>query len=148
VPAEDKKRAARRKLVDRVLRGPGQASQQLRARAFSNAGLPPALQVLMAAYVSTVNESAFCIGAHTATASRAYQDGAKVQAALADLDGAPVDDGLRATLRMLGKLTGEGKVGAEDVRSVALQRSGMPDGGPAIGESHYCRRQEACARLC
>lgn len=30
---------------------------------------------LMAAYVSKVNESAFCIGAHTATARRAYQDG-------------------------------------------------------------------------
>ncbi len=60
---------------------------------------------LMAAYVSTVNESAFCIGAHTATAGQAYQDRAKVQAVLADLDSAPVDDGLRATLRMLGKLT-------------------------------------------
>jgi alkylhydroperoxidase family enzyme len=30
---------------------------------------------LMAAYVSKVNESAFCIGAHTATARQAYQDG-------------------------------------------------------------------------
>src|SRR3954453_587574 len=28
---------------------------------------------LMAAYVSKVNESAFCIGAHTATAQQAYQ---------------------------------------------------------------------------
>ena len=41
---------------------------------------------LMAAYVSTVNDSAFCIGAHSATAGQAYQDGAKVQAVLADLD--------------------------------------------------------------
>jgi uncharacterized peroxidase-related enzyme len=73
---------------------------------------------LMAAYVSTVNESAFCIGAHTATAGQAYQDGAKVQAVLADLDSAPVEDGLRATLRMLGKLTREGTVGAEDMRQV------------------------------
>ena len=73
---------------------------------------------LMAAYVSTVNESVFCIGAHTATAGRAYQDGAKVQAVLADLDSAPVEDGLRATLRMLGKLTREGTVGAEDMRQV------------------------------
>ncbi len=73
---------------------------------------------LMAAYVSTVNESAFCIGAHTATAGQAYQDGAKVQAVLADLESAPVEDGLRATLRMLGKLTWEGTVGAEDMRQV------------------------------
>jgi uncharacterized peroxidase-related enzyme len=73
---------------------------------------------LMAAYVSKVNETAFCIGAHTATARQAYDDGAKVQAVLADLDSAPIGEGLRATLRMLGKLTREGKVGAEDMRDV------------------------------
>jgi uncharacterized peroxidase-related enzyme len=73
---------------------------------------------LMAAYVSHANESAFCIGAHTATARLAYQDGPKVAAVLADLESAPVEDGLRATLRMLGKLTREGKVGAEDMRHV------------------------------
>ena len=47
---------------------------------------------LMAAYVSQVNESAFCIGAHTATAGQAYQDGAKVRAVLADLESAPIED--------------------------------------------------------
>ena len=73
---------------------------------------------LMAAYVSTVNESAFCIAAHSATARQAYQDGPKVAAVLADLDSAPVEDGLRATLRMLGKLTKEGKVDADDMRQV------------------------------
>ncbi len=73
---------------------------------------------LMAAYVSKVNDSAFCIGAHSATAGQAYQDGAKVQAVLADLDSAPIEDGLRATLRMLGTLTREGKVGAGDMRQV------------------------------
>jgi uncharacterized peroxidase-related enzyme len=73
---------------------------------------------LMAAYVSRANECAFCIGAHSATARRAYQDGPKVAAVLADLDSAPISGGLRATLRMLGKLTREGKVGAEDVREV------------------------------
>jgi uncharacterized peroxidase-related enzyme len=73
---------------------------------------------LMAAYVSKVNESAFCIGAHTATAGQAYQDAAKVRAVLTDLDSAPVEEPLRATLRMLGKLTREGKVGAEDMREV------------------------------
>ena len=73
---------------------------------------------LMAAYVSKVNETAFCIGAHTATAGQAYQDRAKVQAVLADLDSAPVEDGLRATLRMLGKLTREGEADPEDMREV------------------------------
>jgi uncharacterized peroxidase-related enzyme len=73
---------------------------------------------LMAAYVSKVNESAFCIGAHTATARQAYQDGPRVAAVLADLESAPIDAPLRATLRMLGKLTREGKVGADDMREV------------------------------
>lgn len=73
---------------------------------------------LMAGYVSKVNESAFCIGAHTATASQAYQDPAKVQAVLTDLETAPVDEGLRATLRMLGRLTREGSVSAGDMREV------------------------------
>jgi uncharacterized peroxidase-related enzyme len=73
---------------------------------------------LMAAYVSTVNESAFCIGAHTATARRAYQDEPKVAAVLADLESAPVEEPLRATLRMLGKLTSEGTLSAQDMRRV------------------------------
>ncbi|MFI1918099.1 carboxymuconolactone decarboxylase family protein [Nocardia sp. NPDC020380] len=73
---------------------------------------------LMAAYVSKVNDSPFCIGAHTATAGQAYQDSAKVAAVLADLDSAPIEDGLRATLRMLGKLTREGTVTAGDMREV------------------------------
>ncbi|HZN72529.1 MAG TPA: carboxymuconolactone decarboxylase family protein [Micromonosporaceae bacterium] len=79
---------------------------------------PVADRELMAAYVSKVNESAFCVGAHTATAGQAYQDGAKVQAVLADVETAPIGDALRATLRMLGKLTREGNVGAEDMREV------------------------------
>ncbi|GLY79118.1 carboxymuconolactone decarboxylase family protein [Actinoallomurus iriomotensis] len=73
---------------------------------------------LMAAYVSTVNDSAFCVGAHTATASQAYQDGPRVAAVLADLASAPIAEPLRATLRMLGRLTREGRVGAEDMREV------------------------------
>jgi uncharacterized peroxidase-related enzyme len=73
---------------------------------------------LMAAFVSKANECAFCVGAHAATAGQAYQDSAKVQAVLADLDSAPVEDGLRATLRMLGKLTRDGHVGADDMREV------------------------------
>ncbi|MFF0523218.1 carboxymuconolactone decarboxylase family protein [Actinomadura nitritigenes] len=73
---------------------------------------------LMAAYVSKVNGSAFCVGAHTATATQAYGDGARVAAVLADLEAPPVEEPLRATLRMLGTLTRDGEVGAGDVREV------------------------------
>jgi uncharacterized peroxidase-related enzyme len=73
---------------------------------------------LMAAVVSQMNECAFCIRAHTATAAMAYQDEAKVQAVLADLETAPIEEPLRATLRLLGKLTHEHAVTADDMRSV------------------------------
>jgi len=73
---------------------------------------------LMAAYVSQVNRSAFCVAAHTATAGQAYQNGARVAAVLADLETAPVPDGLKATLAMLGRLTREETVNAGDMRRV------------------------------
>jgi uncharacterized peroxidase-related enzyme len=75
---------------------------------------------LMAAFVSKVNESAFCVGAHTATAAGAYHDEAKVAAALSDLETAPIEEPLRATLRMLRKLTREGVVTADDMRAVLV----------------------------
>ena len=73
---------------------------------------------LMAAFVSKTNACAFCIGAHTATAAMAYQDEAKVQAVLSDLETAPIEEPLRATLRLLGKLTREHAVNADDMRAV------------------------------
>jgi uncharacterized peroxidase-related enzyme len=73
---------------------------------------------LMAAYVSKVNDCPFCIGAHTATATQAYQDRERVAAVLADLDSAPINEGLRATLGLLGKLTSEGTLSADDIRAV------------------------------
>ena len=73
---------------------------------------------LMAAYVSTVNASVFCVGAHTATASRAYGDSALVAAALEDVETAPISEPLRATLRMLGRLTVDGTVSTEQMRGV------------------------------
>jgi uncharacterized peroxidase-related enzyme len=95
-----------------------------RAKEFTHAAMrgPSAWSVgdreLMAAYVAQVNGSAFCIGAHSATARQAYQDGPKVAAVLADLESAPIEDGLRATLGMLSQLTREGTVSAEDMRQV------------------------------
>jgi uncharacterized peroxidase-related enzyme len=73
---------------------------------------------LMAAFVSKMNACAFCVGAHTATAEMAYQDEAKVQAVLSDLETAPIGEPLRATLRLLGKLTSEQTVNADDMRAV------------------------------
>jgi uncharacterized peroxidase-related enzyme len=73
---------------------------------------------LMAAYVSKANECPFCVSAHTATSSMWYGDRAKVAGALTDLDTAPIDEPLRATLRMLGKLTQQNSIDADDVRAV------------------------------
>jgi uncharacterized peroxidase-related enzyme len=73
---------------------------------------------LMAAFVSKTNECEFCIKAHTAVAVRAYQDEAKVSAVLSDLEMAAIEEPLRATLRMLGKLTREHAVDADDMRAV------------------------------
>jgi alkylhydroperoxidase family enzyme len=76
---------------------------------------------LMAAYVSKVNETPFCIAAHSATASLWYGDDAKVTATLDDVETAPIDEPLRATLRMLGKLTREHSVDPDDIRAVLAE---------------------------
>ena len=47
-----------------------------------------------------------------------WNDDSKVEAVLADLDAAPIDDKLRATLRLLRKLTTEHTVTADDMRTV------------------------------
>jgi uncharacterized peroxidase-related enzyme len=73
---------------------------------------------LMAAYISQLNDCAFCIGAHSATAATAYHDEAKVAAVLSDLETAPIDEPLRATLRLLGKLARQHTVTADDMRGV------------------------------
>jgi len=73
---------------------------------------------LMAAFVSDVNACPFCVSAHSATARIWYGDPAKVAATLADLESAPIDEPLRATLRMLAKLTREHELDAEDMRRV------------------------------
>ena len=44
---DDKKRAAYRALQDRILNGDARAAPEQRARAFANAGLSPALDVLL-----------------------------------------------------------------------------------------------------
>ena len=73
---------------------------------------------LMAAYIAKTNRCEFCTKAHAATAQRAYCDGEKVSAVLSDLDTAAVEEPLRATLLMLGKLTREHSVDVDEMRAV------------------------------
>lgn len=73
---------------------------------------------LMAAYVARANQCPFCVAAHTATSRLWFQDDAKVAAVLDDLESAPIEEPLRATLRMLGTLTREHSIDADDVQTV------------------------------
>jgi alkylhydroperoxidase family enzyme len=81
---------------------------------------------LMAAFVSKANKTQFCIAAHSATSGLWYGDHAKVAATLADLETAPIDEPLRATLRILGKLTREHSVDPNDIRA-ALAKGVSPE---------------------
>ncbi|WP_329000868.1 carboxymuconolactone decarboxylase family protein [Kribbella sp. NBC_00709] len=80
---------------------------------------------LMAAYVSKVNDCAFCIGAHTATATQASKDEPRVTAVLNDLESAPIEEPLRATLRVLDVLTRQGTATPDDMRQ-ALDAGATP----------------------
>jgi AhpD family alkylhydroperoxidase len=69
---------------------------------------------LMAAFVAKTNQCEFCAKAHAAAARRAYGDGKSVSALLSDLDMAAIEEPLRTTLLMLGKLTRENAVDADE----------------------------------
>jgi AhpD family alkylhydroperoxidase len=73
---------------------------------------------LMAALVAKTNRSEWCTAAHSAVAAGAYHDEARVSSVLADLETAAIEEPLRATLRMLRKLTREHAVDADDMRRV------------------------------
>jgi AhpD family alkylhydroperoxidase len=73
---------------------------------------------LMGAYVSKTNGCEVCTKTHAAVATLAFRDEAKVSAALSDLETAPIEEPLRATLRMLRKLTREHAVDADDMCAV------------------------------
>jgi uncharacterized peroxidase-related enzyme len=73
---------------------------------------------LMAAFVAKTNQCEFCIKAHSAVAQGAYRDAEKVSAVLSDVETAPIEEPLRATLIMLRKLTREHRVDADDMRAV------------------------------
>ncbi len=73
---------------------------------------------LMGALVSKANNCEVCTKTHAAVAALAYRDEAKVSAVLSDLETAAIDEPLRATLRMLHKLTREHAVNPDDMRAV------------------------------
>jgi len=73
---------------------------------------------LMAAFVAKSNQCEFCTKAHAAVAQRAYRDERAVSILLSDLDTAAIEEPLRAALLMLGKLTREHTVDADDMRAV------------------------------
>lgn len=73
---------------------------------------------LMAAFVAKTNQCEFCLKAHSAVAQRAYGDRKTVSKALADPNTAAIEEPLRATLFMLGKLTREHTLSADDMRAV------------------------------
>jgi AhpD family alkylhydroperoxidase len=73
---------------------------------------------LMAALVAKTNGCEWCTRAHAAVAKGAYRDEARVSAVLCDLETAPIEEPLRATLRLLRKVTGERVVSADDMRRV------------------------------
>ena len=75
---------------------------------------------LMAAFVAKTNQCEFCIKAHSAVAQRAYGDKKNVYALLSNLDTVVIEEPLRATLLMLGKLTRGHTVSADDMRAVLI----------------------------
>jgi uncharacterized peroxidase-related enzyme len=73
---------------------------------------------LMAAFIAKTNRCEFCTRAHTSVAAQAYKDDQLVSAVLSDLNAASIGDALKATLKMLEKLTREQTVNADDMRAV------------------------------
>ncbi len=71
---------------------------------------------LMAAVIAKTNGCEWCTKAHSAVAKGAYRDEAKVAAVLADLESAPIEAPLRATLQLLRTLTRERSVTSDDIR--------------------------------
>src|SRR5215831_5307976 len=55
---------------------------------------------LMAALVAKTNQCEWCTKAHSAVAEGAYRDRARVEAVLCDFETAPIEEPLRAMLRM------------------------------------------------
>ena len=96
--------------------GPMQAVTQEAMRGPSSWSVPD--RELMAAFVAKTNQCEFCMKAHAAVAQRAYGDRKTVSRLLSEPDTAPIEEPLRATFLMLGKLMREHTVDADDMRAV------------------------------
>jgi uncharacterized peroxidase-related enzyme len=90
---------------------------------------------LMAAVVAQANQCEFCVRAHGAVAERAYGDPRRVATVLADLEQAPIEEPLRATLRLLAKLTREHAVTTDDMRQVLAAGVSRPQIEEALAVS-------------
>ena len=76
--------------------------------------LPPGERELIAAYVSSLNDCAFCASSHSAFAAAQLPAGMPlVDQVRADLDQAPVSDKLKALLRVAAKVQQGGKAVSE-----------------------------------
>lgn len=73
---------------------------------------------LMAAFVAQTNQCEFCTKTHSAVAQLAYGEAKKVSELLSSPASAAVEEPLRSTLLLLGKLTREQTVDAEDMHAV------------------------------
>jgi AhpD family alkylhydroperoxidase len=73
---------------------------------------------LMAAFIAKNNQCEFCTKAHSAVAQLAYHDRESVAELLSNLDTPAIEEPLRATLLLLGKLTREHTVDADDMQAV------------------------------
>ena len=84
---------------------------------------------LMGAYVSGLNDCAYCHGIHAATAARFGVEASLLGALLADVDTAPVDSPLKPLLKLAAKLTrSPSRVEAADAEAVFA--AGWPEQGP------------------
>jgi uncharacterized peroxidase-related enzyme len=79
----------------------------------------PGEREMIAAYVSGINACGYCHGVHTVTAEAFGLPPGVLEAALADLDSAPVEEKLKPVLRYAGKLTSSpSRVSQADVDTV------------------------------
>ncbi|MDT8398066.1 MAG: peroxidase-related enzyme [Pseudomonadales bacterium] len=67
--------------------------------------LSPGVRELLGAYVSALNECAYCVGGHIATAKRFGIEPDLLQALLDDIDNAHIEDRLKPLFRYVKKLS-------------------------------------------
>ena len=88
----------------------------------SDSTLTPAERELIAAYVSSLNECAFCTSSHAAASRHLFVDQPElVDAVLEDLDKAPVSAKLRALLTIAGMVQQNGRLVTEEAVAAARE---------------------------